>query len=349
MLIINSMQAADLISDTLNYTSDAKPGYTRRKLKNAFYYYDDDGKKVSSPKVIERIDSLGIPPAWEEVWICRDKNGHIQAVGYDEKNRKQYIYHPEWIKLSQENKFARMVDFALNLPKIRNRISYELRQKDLDRERVLATAVWLLEHTFIRVGNEEYSRDNNSFGLTTLRNRHISVGRGEVTIKFRGKSGVTSIIEVDNPLIVKTIKECIELPGYELFQFIDDEGERHTVDSRDVNAYLRDLTENEFTAKDFRTWGATNLSAINLYRIGGADNEKIAKKNIVETVKKVAKHLNNTVSVCRSYYIHPTVINSYAKNILVPHFDTRAKNKKAKKGLSWNEFALVGLLKKYTS
>ncbi len=237
-----------------------------------------------------------------------------------------------------------MIDFGLSLPKIREKLKYDMQGDVLDKKRVLATIVWLLEHTFIRIGNEEYQKENDSYGLTTLRNRHARVWGEDVTLKFRGKSGVENIIEFSNRRIAKTIKQCIELPGYELFQFIDEDNNRHVVDSSDVNLFLKDATENDFTAKDFRTWGATNLSADSLYRLGTAKEKKVIKKNITDTIKKVATHLNNTVSVCRSYYIHPTVFDTYTKDHLVPHF---SKFTGTKKGLTREEYALVRLLEKY--
>lgn len=345
----------DLKREDLVYTSDDKPGYFRQKAMPAgrqvgkkFNYYDTDGKRITEKNVIARINKLAIPPAWRDVWISPRTSGHLQATGIDDRKRKQYIYHPDWVKISQENKFEKMIDFAASLPKIRDRISYSLREKDLDKSKILATVIWLLDKTFVRVGNEEYSRENKSFGLTTLRNRHAKVRGDEITFKFRGKSGVENIIEVSNPTVAKTIKRCIELPGFELFQFIDDEGNRHVIDSADVNEFLKDLTRDNFTAKDFRTWGATNLSAKHLHEAGNADDEKSVKENIITTVKHVATHLNNTVSVCRSYYIHPTVLTTYAKKVLVPHFDGYSKDGTKKEGLSWREYALVKLLEKYT-
>ena len=240
-----------------------------------------------------------------------------------------------------------MIDFGLSLPRIRSKLRYDMQSDVLDKKRVLATIVWLLEHTFLRIGNEEYSKENNSFGLTTLHNRHAKVKGEDVTLQFVGKSGVLNVVEFSNKKVAKTIKECIELPGYELFQFIDDDNNRHVVDSSDVNAFLKEVTENDFTAKDFRTWGATDLSANEFYKLGSVDDEKGIKKNINQTVKQVAKHLNNTVAVCRAYYIHPTVINTYADNTLIPHFDKYSKNRKAKEGLSWDEYALIKLLQKH--
>ncbi len=334
----------EIKKEGLRYITDEKPGYMRQKRENEFTYYDTQGSRIKDKEVIARIDALAIPPAWKNVWICASENGYLQATGIDDRRRKQYIYHPEWVKASQENKFSRLVDFGLALSTIRSKIHYDLHQKNLDKKRILATVVWLLEKTFIRIGNEEYAKDNESFGLTTLRNRHAKVRGDQISFKFIGKSGVENVIEVSNPTVAKTIKKCIELPGYELFQFIDDSGERQVIDSGDVNEFLKEVTKDDFSAKDFRTWGATNLSARNLYRLGGSEDEKTIKENIKNTVKEVAAHLNNTVSVCRSYYIHPTVIKSYAKKTLVPHFAGFERTRKSIKGLSWNESALIRLL-----
>lgn len=336
-----------LKKEDLRYVSDQIPGFFRQKAGKQFKYYDLDGKIIKDNKILERIDNLVIPPAWKDVWISPIKNGHLQATGIDEKNKKQYIYHPDWIKISQTNKFDKMINFGLSLPKIRGKVAYDLHNlhdERLEKRKILATVVWLLEHTFIRIGNEEYFKENNSFGLTTLRNRHVHVKGSRIFFSFKGKSGVLSQIEVTNPTVAKTIKKCIELPGYELFQFVDAEGNRHVIDSEDVNLFLKDLTNHDFSAKDFRTWGATKLSANNFYHIGDADSEKLLKKNIAETVKKVAKHLNNTVSVCRNYYIHPAVILTYQNKTLVPHFKNHSKLKSKISGLSWDEYALIKLL-----
>lgn len=338
-----------LEKEELRYVSDKSSGFFRQKVGKKFKYYDLEGKVIRDKNTLARIEGLVIPPAWDKVWICSKRNGHLQVTGVDDKGRKQYIYHPDWIKISQENKFSKMVDFGLHLPRIRQKVSYDLQLKKLDKRKILATVVWLLEHTFIRVGNEEYSRENNSFGLTTLRNRHVRVWGGEVTFNFTGKSGIRTLLEIKSKSIAKTIKRCIELPGYEIFQFIDEDGERHSIDSQDVNFFLKDITKDDFSAKDFRTWGATNLSANNFYQLGSAQDENSLKNNIVTTVKKVAKHLNNTVSVCKNYYIHPTVIETYKTKILVPHFAYFAKIKSKKAGLSWDEYALVKLLQKHVT
>jgi DNA topoisomerase I len=335
----------ELKKENLRYCSDGNPGFFRQKSGKDFRYYDLDGKWIRDSRTLNRINKLVIPPAWKNVWVCPKNNGHLQATGIDDKGRKQYLYHPDWIKITKQNKFSKMVDFGLSLPIIREKIRYGLQLKNLEKRKILSVIVWLLEHTFIRVGNEEYSRDNNSFGLTTLHNKHIAVRGSEIVFKFRGKSGVSHVIKVSSPIIAKTIKRCIELPGYEIFQFIDENGNRHVVDSADVNLYLKDLTKHDFSAKDFRTWGGTSISANHFYKLGHPGDKKIIQKNIVETVKTVATHLGNTVSVCRSYYIHPTVIKTYEDNILVPHFAHTPKTKQH--GLSWDEHALVTLLKKH--
>lgn len=337
-----------LKKEDLHFVSDSTPGFLRQKVGKEFKYYDPEGKTIKDKKILDRIKKLIIPPAWRNVWICPSPSGHIQSTGIDEKGRKQYIYHTDWITLTQQNKFAKMVSFGLSLPKIRAKVSYFLNNNGLNKDKILATVVWLLEHTFIRVGNEEYSKENNSFGLTTLRERHVKVRGTQVLFKFRGKSGVDHLIEVSNKKIANTIRRCIELPGYQLFQFIDEDGEKHVVDSQDVNLFLKDATRDDFSAKDFRTWGGTNLSANNFYKLGNAPDKKTLKQNIVQTVKKVANHLNNTSKVCKNYYIHPVVFKTYEKNILVPHFSRFAKSKEKQKGLNWDEYALIKLLQSYS-
>lgn len=338
----------EMRSESLRYISDEKPGYFRQKNRNTFSYYDEGGRKITDAKTLERIKNLVIPPAWKKVWISPSANGHLQATGWDDKGRKQYIYHESWKKITQENKFSKMVDFGFALPKIRRKIRNDLELPGMDKNKIIATVVWFLEHTFLRIGNEEYLKENSSYGLTTLRNKHVILNGSNITLRFRGKHGVENIVEVTNKEIAKTIKKCIELPGYELFQYIDGDGERHVVDSSDVNAFLKEVTDEEFTAKDFRTWGATHLSSKILYTLGDAMDIKTAQKNIRQTVKEVSQHLNNTVSVCRNYYIHPAVIKTYSKKVLIPHFD-KLKGKPAEiSGLSWNENALIKLLQKYS-
>lgn len=345
MLPISDEISVQLKEEGLRYCSDTTPGFFRQKVRKKFHYYLLNGDQITDKKTLSRIDGLIIPPAWKNVWIAPIANCHLQATGKDQKERKQYLYHPDWIKISKQNKFSKLIDFGLSLPKIRARVKADLNLKKLEKRKILATLIWLLEHTFIRIGNEEYAKDNHSFGLTTLRNRHVKVDGPQIFFKFRGKSGVDHQIEVINPEVARTIRRCIELPGYELFQFIDSDGERHVVDSGDVNEFLKELTLEDFSAKDFRTWGGSKIGALTFYEFGEYPDKKTLKTNIKQTVKKVSKHLNNTVSVCRNYYIHPTVFYTYEEKILVPHFSQYKKS--AKIGLSANEYALIKLLEKY--
>lgn len=327
----------------LRYVADSIPGLKRRKTAKDFNFFDPEGIPIKDEKVLERIYNLVIPPAWKDVWISPVKNSHLQVTGFDEKGRKQYIYHPEWTRLCQENKFSKMGDFGLSLPKIRSRVRYDLDRKEPDFKRVVATVVWLLEHTLIRVGNDEYARDNKSFGLTTLRNKHVDITGDEMMFEFIGKSGVKHRVKVSNPKIRKSVQQCFELPGFQLFQYIDESGDQRVIDSSDVNQYLKDTTGEEITAKDFRTWGGTLLSAVTLKNIGDFDNSDSLKKNVQQACKTVASHLRNTVSVCRSYYIHPAVINSYSVKKLIPHFNKF--NSSEVNGLGLNEFRVLNLIK----
>ena len=330
----------------LRYIAESSKGYSRIKKGEHFSYLNTDDKKISDEKVVDRINKLRIPPAWKKVWISPSSDTHLQATGYDDKGRKQYIYHPKWIEISQETKFDKLIDFALSLPKIRGRLDYDLAGKILDRKKVIATVVWLLQKTFIRVGNEEYARENDSFGLTTLRMKHVKVKGSDVKFQFKGKSGVEHMVEVHNPKVAKIIKQCIELPGFELFQYVDDKGVRHTVDSSDVNEYLSDTTKQKITAKDFRTWGGTTLSANTLYKLGDFKDDKGLKTNLVQSVKAVAHHLRNTVAVCRSYYIHPVIFKSYEDKRLIPHFNYAVTN--GNSGLHKEEYKVLTLLQKYS-
>lgn len=333
-----------LKKESLRYASDDSAGFFRQKLNGNYYYYDLNGKRITNVNRLGRIESLVIPPAWKKVWISPFKNGHIQATGIDERGRKQYIYHPDWIKISQENKFSKMLDFGNALPKIRGKIRYELSKDALGKEKILSTIIWLLEHTFIRIGNEQYSKENNSYGLTTLRNKHVSVRGNDIKFSFRGKSGVEHELEITHPKVSKIIKKCIELPGYELFKYIDEKGERHVVDSADVNEFLKEITNEDFSAKDFRTWGGSSLASMHLYKVGPYENKTHLKKILSETCKYVSQHLGNTVAVCRSYYIHPAVFKSYETNILIPHFGKHFGRKPSIPGLSWDEEALLNLI-----
>ncbi len=344
--------ATDLVKELkkvdLRFVSDSKQGIRRKNQGDTFVYFDAKDSRITSEQILERIKKLTIPPAWNKVWICSSPSGYLQATGYDDKNRKQYIYHEEWTKLSQEKKFNKIIEFAEVLSKIRRRVQADLSDGSLERNKVIAAVVWLLGATMIRIGNDEYVKENNSFGLTTLRNKHVHIGKKNITFEFMGKSKVQHSVKISHPRIVKIIKECFELPGYELFQYVDDNGNRHTIDSADVNQYLQYITNLDITAKDFRTWGATTLSATTLFETGLGGNNEERKKNVTLAVKKAAKHLHNTVKVCRSYYIHPAIIETYEKGLLIPHFEeTFAQEDKGKNLLSRAENATLSLLKKY--
>jgi DNA topoisomerase-1 len=327
----------------LRYVSDTKlKGFSRRKHGKGFSYLDKDGNTVRDPRILERLKSIYIPPAWREVWISPTANGHIQATGRDEKGRKQYVYHADWIEACQENKFNRMIQFGRNLPRIRERLEHDMASREMNKERVLATVVWLLQNTFIRIGNDEYAKTNESYGLTTITQDHVELKGNRAILEFKGKSGVMHSVDVRNPRIVRTIRRCIELPGYELFRYRDG-GEYQSIDSADVNEYLREITGDEFSAKDFRTWGGTTLAADTLTDIGIYQTETECKKNITTAVKEVSKHLRNTPTVCRTYYIHPRVPGSYEDRALVDHF---RKFSKTIPGLSVRETALIDLLER---
>ena len=305
----------------LRYVNDAALGIRRKRSGRGFRYTDPNGEKITDRATLGRIKSLGIPPAWEDVWICPRPNGHIQATGRDARGRKQYLYHPRWREARDETKFARLAIFGASLPRIRKRTTVDLTQPGLPQEKVLATVVQLLDLTLIRIGNEEYARANESYGLTTMRQSQVEVNGAQIQFEFQGKSGKQHTVAVRDPRLARIIRRCEELPGYELFQYVDEAGERHSVESSDVNGYLQEITGQHFTAKDFRTWGGTVIAARALRELGGAETETEAKKNIVEAVKRAARELGNTPAVCRRAYIHPAVLNAYLEGRLTPLAD----------------------------
>ncbi len=343
------MATEDILKDVnLRYSSDKKPGYSRKIIGDKFTYYNTEGKRITDQATIERINKLVIPPAYKKVWICPHSNGHIQATGIDDRGRKQYRYHPLWIKMSQGEKFTHIMDFAKHLPKIRNKVRYDMTESKITRERVLATVVWLLENTLIRVGNEEYAEDNNSFGLTTLEHRHARVNSTDkVVFQFKGKSGVYHKVSIRNKKVARILRRIKELPGQDLFQYFDEDGSIQTIDSYDVNEYLKTITGEEITAKDFRTWGGTILAAIGFNKLGIEKEEEKIKQNIVDTVKEVSSFLRNRPATCRKYYIHPAVIESYTKGYILSKLDELPKKKKryrAIDGLGVSENNTMALL-----
>jgi DNA topoisomerase-1 len=310
----------------LTYVSDRGPGIRRRGSSlQTFSYLSPTGRAVKDPATLRRIRSLAIPPAWKNVWICPTGDGHIQATGLDARGRKQYRYHPRWRATRDETKFHRMIAFGKALPALRRATAAHLRLKGLPREKVLAAIVQLLDKTLIRVGNAAYARDNESFGLTTIRNRHVRVRGRHLRFEFRGKSGIDHAIDLDDPRLARIVKQCQELPGQELFEYVGPAGQDVDVSSGDVNAYLKEITGQEFTAKDFRTWNGTVLAARALQEVAAFDSQAQAKKNILQAVERVAKRLGNTRTVCRKCYIHPAVIDAYLDGSLLHTLAQRAR------------------------
>ena len=295
----------------LRYVSDDRPGYTRKAKGEDFDWLDADGEPIRDEQRLLRIKRLAIPPAWTEVWVSPLANGHIQATGRDARGRKQYVYHDRWREVRDENKYDRIISFGKTLPKIRRRIARDLKLAGLPRNKVLATVVQLLERTFIRIGNEEYARENKSFGLTTMKDRHVEVKGAKLRFRFRGKSGREHEVDVTDGRIANIISKLQDLPGQDLFQYVDHEGKVRDITSQDVNEYLREITGEDFSAKDFRTWAGTVLTAIALNAQEQFETPKQAKLNINTAIKAVAKILGNTPAICRKCYIHPAVLENY--------------------------------------
>jgi DNA topoisomerase-1 len=330
----------------LQYVTDARPGIRRRRTRSGFRYVDTAGQPVRDAEQLARIRSLAIPPAWTDVWICPTGRGHLQATGRDAKGRKQYRYHPQYRAVRDETKFDRMFAFSEVLPKIRERVERDLGRPDLPREKVLATVVRLLEKSLIRVGSDAYARANRSFGLTTLRRRHVAVSGSRLTFEFRGKSGVLHAVGVTDRRVAAIVQHCQTLPGQELFKYLDGNGRRQKVDSGDINRYLRDITGQEFTAKDFRTWAGTMYAATALRGMGPATTRKQRRANVIAAVDLVAERLGNTRTVCRKYYVHPRVIEAYERGVVAPT-PPRASTKRRprRRGqLRKDEIAVLSLL-----
>jgi DNA topoisomerase I len=330
----------------LRYVSDAEPGILRKTRGKGFRYIGIDEAAVRDAEVLARIKSLVIPPAWKEVWICASPRGHLQATGRDAKGRKQSKYHPRWREVRDETKYERMLSFGAALPTIRERVERDLAMSGLPRLKVLATIVRLMETTLIRVGNEEYARQNQSYGLTTMRNRHVMIEGSTVTFKFRGKSGKRHAINLTDRRLAKIVQRCQDIPGYELFQYVDSDGARHSIDSADVNEYLREISEQDFTAKDFRTWAGTVLACMTLRDYEPFDSIAGAKKNVVSAIRSVAERLGNTPSVCRKCYVHPAVLECYLGGTMTTSLEECLKQKVADSShaLRPEELALIHLL-----
>ncbi len=301
----------------LRHVSDARRGFTRKRRGKGFVYVDTRGNTLRDGAQLARLRALAIPPAWTDVWICPHADGHIQATGRDARGRKQYLYHPRWHETRNETKFEKMLIFGEALPRIRHRVQEDLRRRGLPREKVLAAIIRLLEITLVRVGNDEYAKNNESFGLTTMRDSHADVDGATMRFRFKGKSGIEHDVALRDRRLARIVKRCQELPGQELFQYVDENGEVHDVGSTDINDYLRAITQQDFTAKDFRTWAGTLCAVYALKEIGAGDSATANKKNIAQAVKRVAGRLGNTPTVCRQYYIHPAVLRAYGDGTLL--------------------------------
>jgi DNA topoisomerase-1 len=336
-----SVAAAEAAS--LRYVTDGGPGITRFSAGGGFRYRAADGSPVRDLPTRRRIRALAIPPAWTEVWICPTPHGHVQAVGRDARGRKQYRYHSRWREVRDATKYGRLVQFAERLPALRRRVAEDLARPGLPREKVLATVVRLLETSLIRVGNAEYAAANGSFGLTTLRSRHVRVEGTSLRFEFRGKGGKRHVVDVADRRLARVVRQCQELPGHELFQYVDDDGQRHTIASGDVNAYLRETAGEEFTAKDFRTWAGTVLAARALTgKLSGSETE--AKRNVVEAIRAVAGRLGNTAAICRKCYVHPGVVDAYLGGTL-DRIVRRSGQVRPVTGLDADERAVLPLLR----
>ena len=331
----------------LRYSADTGPGIQRVRHGASFRYLGPEKKTIRQADVLERIRGLVIPPAWTHVWISTDPRGHLQATGRDARGRKQYRYHPRWRAVRDDTKYHRLIAFAQALALIRRRTSDDLGRSGLSKEKVLAVVVQLLEKTLIRVGNDEYAKQNNSFGLTTMRDGHVEVTGGRVRFTFKGKSGVEHEIDLTDRRLARIVKACRDIPGYDLFQYYDESGQRQSIGSADVNAYLQEITGKDFTSKDFRTWAGTVLAAQLLRDYEHFDSDAQAKRNIVQAVEAVAKRLGNTKAVCRKCYIHPAVFDAYLDGSMLKTVAQRARRAARKiEDLSEGEAAVLGLLER---
>jgi DNA topoisomerase-1 len=330
----------------LRYANDGRPGIRRRRSGGGFRYLKPGGKPLRDPGAIRRIRSLAIPPAYTDVWISPDPRGHVQATGRDARGRKQYRYHPRWREVRDATKFDRMGEFSRALPRIRRRLRRDLARAGLPREKVLATIVRLLEDTCIRVGNEEYAQTNGSYGLTTLRDGHVAIAGSEIRFEFRGKSGKRHRCRLRDRRLAKIVRRCQEIPGQELFQYRDDDGARQSVSSGDVNAYLREISGGDFTAKDFRTWAGTLRATDALLAAGPVEGAAAKKRAILAAIDAVAAELNNTRAVCRKYYVHPRVLDAFAAGRLARAFGSAGNGGRGagRSGLTGRERALARLL-----
>lgn len=324
----------------LHYVSDTRPGITRKLVRGRFAYFAPDGTRIRDAETIRRIDALAIPPAYQDVWICPDPKGHIQATGRDARGRKQYRYHPAWIALRDESKYDRVIAFGQALPRMRRRARRDLQRNGMPREKVLAAVLLLLDATLVRVGSRRYARQNRTYGLTTLRRRHVQVRGSRMRFLFTGKSGVEHDVTLQDRQLARIVRDCAELPGQHLFKYRDADGEVREIESADVNAYIKEISGADFTAKDFRTWAGSVHALAELRKAPPATSETARKRAVAATIRLVARRLRNTVAVCRQCYVHPGVVDAY----LGDRLEACARCKRATTALSIHETRLLALL-----
>lgn len=345
-MILDAATKETVESARLRYVSDEMPGIRRLRSGRGFRYLDANSVRLKDPAVLSRIRSLAIPPAWTNVWICPSERGHIQATGRDARARKQYLYHSRWREHRDSTKYDRLSAFGLALPSLRARLEDALSLAGLPREKVLATIVKLLELTLIRIGNEEYQRANGSYGLTTLRGRHVRIEGSTVRFQFQGKSGIKHSVDVNDRRIARIVRCCQDLPGQELFQYLDDSGQCQSIDSADVNEFLREITSEDFTAKDFRTWAGTVNAVVALTQFEKHNSETEARRNIVQAMKAVSLRLGNTPAVCRKSYVHPAILELYSSGTLLDLMEQKTKEQKRRRRqhLELEEAAVLAVL-----
>lgn len=322
----------------LRYVDDSMPGIRRRRQRGRFVYLDPQGQPIRDPDVVRRLDQLAIPPAYQDVWICPDPNGHLQATGRDARGRKQYRYHALWSETRDSAKYDRLLSFGNALPGLRARIDAHLAEAGMGRDKLMATVVALLDRTLVRIGNRRYARENRSYGLTTLRNRHVAVRGSRIRFSFKGKSGIEHQVTLENQRLAKILQRCLDLPGQQLFQYLDDDGERHAIGSQDINDYLRSHAGSDFTAKDYRTWAGSAM-ALEALCLAARTEVKNPSQQVVDVVKQVAQRLGNSPAICRKCYIHPAIVDAFITGELAGW-----KRQRKRKGLSAEEVALLKFL-----
>ena len=330
--------------EDLIYVQEGCPGFLRKRVGEEFVYLDKKGDQIAKPKILKRIEQLVIPPMWENVWICKDSKGHVQVTGFDARGRKQYIYHPDWVSYRQNNKYGRLEEFGKKLPQIRKSIERDIRRKGWPREKILALTVMMLDEYYVRIGNKHYERENKTYGLTTLRRKHLVEEDGKLYLHYKAKSGKVRRLEVASRRLINLIKKMSELPGYEIFKYQNGDGTYHTLRSKDVNQYLVEISGEAFSAKDFRTWGGTVLAidhyAESIEEVNASPNKKLEPT----IVKKVAEVLGNTVAVCRQYYIHPKVMKVLLEGSLKRFERRKLKGVTDPEQLSGNEQTVLKIL-----